>query len=176
LVLDDDELPNGSLLKDLDNLTNGSADAYLIPRRNYYSKEEYYQHIHYPDYQLRLFKKSHAKVSEKIHSRPEIRGVVEALPDKYYLVHNDAIYSNLEKYRGYARIQANETVPVHHYLLYVGYTGVAFLNSFVGSLLTKCYLDGLPGLCAAYRVAYYEMYLNVCKAVVKYKFSRGRKD
>lgn len=174
LVLDDDETPSRSLLKDLDALTNRCVDAYLIPRRNHYCKDKYYQHIHYPDYQLRLFKKNNARVSEKIHSRPLINGVVESLSDKYYLIHYDAIYSNKSKYRRYAWIQANESVPCHHFVLYFAYANHAFLKSFIRSLQGECYLDGWPGVRAAYGLAYYEWCLNMCKMVVKCKSNKDQ--
>jgi glycosyltransferase involved in cell wall biosynthesis len=169
LVLDADELLCTALLHDLDELTNYSVEAYNIPRHNYYSPYAYYKHIHYPDYQLRLFRKSKATIQKQIHSKPIINGTVKILPDIYYIIHTDAIYSNLKKYKRYAKIQSNESIGSYPGIVYILYSPISIFIKLCNNILNGCYKDSLPGLRAGFNEALYIGMLNYYKGVNKCK-------
>ena len=80
LVVDADETVSPGLAARLRDLSaTPTAEAYALPRRNYFYGE-WVEHIFWPDHQVRFFRRGAAFWDGVIHHPPEIRGRLEALP------------------------------------------------------------------------------------------------
>lgn len=133
-----------------------SADGYWITRRNYYTPDKYYQHIIYPDLQLRLFnRRKLSKINARIHSRPVIDGYTFVLPQEYYIRHLAPIFSDRAKYRRYAKTQASENPGQPSTVKAIG----QFIQWYGFALKTGCWKDGAPGMGMAYSQAFYHYWL-----------------
>jgi len=113
LYLDTDELPSRSLMKDLSWIISeaeaGNVHGFLI-RRYDIIDGELILHAQ-PGYQLRLYRRDRVLYKGIVHELPVIQGNVEALPDKYYIMHllNNISFTRYVKkrlnYARYASIQ-----------------------------------------------------------------------
>lgn len=155
LMLDADERPSHSLLKNLSTYTLSGCNGFWIARRNYYAPGKYYRHIHYPDYQLRLFKRRLAIITNQVHGAPFVVEPVIQLGSDVYIEHLDAIYSDKNKYKKYARVQAQEWSHRWPRPLYPLIAVYQATKDFLFALSQGCYLDGVVGLRAAVNRAYY---------------------
>jgi glycosyltransferase involved in cell wall biosynthesis len=156
LAVDADERFCPLFLEQLSNLNDQDIAGYWIARRNYYSPKKYYQHIIYPDYQLRLYDRRRLiKINDRIHSRPVFNGPLVKLPEEYYIEHLTPIFSDHLKYHRYALVQSREnpgapsvSAAIHQFVQWYGY-----------AVKTGCWLDGIPGLKLAYSQALYHYWL-----------------
>ena len=107
LYLDPDEEISSALADEFKSAVNESAaDAYLIPRKNIFFGKWLKWGGHYPDYQLRFFKKGRAHFPcEDIHERLAIDGIIGKM--KTPLLHYTAI--SKEFYRDKLKIKAEFT-------------------------------------------------------------------
>lgn len=100
LIVDADEEIPRSLAEKIENLIKGdaTADAYKLPRKNIVFGAWYQFAGWWPDYQLRLFKKGSVKWSDKIHSVPQVKGVVDELApaDDLAIIHHN--YQSLDQF------------------------------------------------------------------------------
>ena len=156
LFMDADERASPHLLNALDILTNrGYASGFWIPRRNYYAPYKYYRHIHYPDFQLRLFDRTVAKWPSGLHASPEIRGDCTYLYEPYHIRHLRPIYSDPGKYRRWVEIQAGSR-PIHFPpVVYRAMAPLRYAATLSRDLAGGCLLDGPRGLFAAHNHALY---------------------
>jgi len=128
-------------------LTNGSANAgFYIPRRGYFLGRWIKHCGWYPDYQLRLFRRSRARTdNRKVHEGFVVDGAVGHL--KSDLVHytHPSIEKAIAKGREYAALEAVEKAGRKRVnaLLVVLHPIYEFLNCF---LLKLGFLDGVYGL------------------------------
>jgi len=117
LYLDTDELPSRSLMKDLRWITSKAearnVHGFLIKRYDIIDCE--LALLTQP--QLRLYRRDRVLYKGIVHELPIIQGNVEALPDKYYIMHllNDISFTRYVKKRlNYARY-ASIRWPRHLY-------------------------------------------------------------
>lgn len=100
LIVDADEEVLPGLKKKITSIMNdsNSADCYYIPRQNIVFGAWIQKTGWWPDYQLRLFKKSHVEWSDQIHSIPITRGKVRELPaqKELSLLHHN--YQTVEQF------------------------------------------------------------------------------
>lgn len=129
--------------------------GYKIPRKNHYFGKFLRYGGHYPDYQLRLFKRGSVKMDgSAVHERIKITGKVGRL--KSPLIHNtySDITEYLEKQRTYIPLMVEEMEKggirkdffTKSYYLYIR-PGVRFIRRFIFKL---GFLDGYEGFLAAY--------------------------
>lgn len=102
LILDADEELTPELADTIDNLINEAElkqyDAYLIPRKNILFGQWIEHAGWWPDYQLRLFRKSEVEWGTRIHQPPTCHGTTCTLPDDVTqcIVHHN--YSSIDDY------------------------------------------------------------------------------
>lgn len=113
LFLDaDEELPT-SLSEELKKIY-AKYDIIRIPRKNIVFNTWVQHSRWWPDYQIRLFKKTMLTWPTKIHQQPEIRGGVFELPgeEKFAIVHHnyDSVDDYIIRMMRYAKIEAGEKI------------------------------------------------------------------
>jgi len=153
LYLDTDEIPSRSLMKDLHWIIS-QAEArgihgFLIKRYDIINGELALHAQPHPGYQLRLYRRDRVLYRGIVHELPVIQGNVEALPDKYYIMHllNDISFSRYMKkrlnYARYASIQwprnlhavslikraILKILPISIYLLTLRYIALTWKNN-----------------------------------------------
>lgn len=124
LILDADERPSTFLLDRLEGLASATiTNGYRIPRRNYYDQRHSKRTwgINYPDYQLRLFRKSAVTLPGGIHEHLAVSGNVADLKDELYIMHlSPGLYDLWRPHNKWIK-QAIDTTPAegffHHLLL-----------------------------------------------------------
>ncbi|MEK7684061.1 MAG: glycosyltransferase family 2 protein [Verrucomicrobiota bacterium] len=80
LLLDADERVPAKLAAKLRELSKtADADAYALPRRNYFLGQ-WLEHGFWPDHQTRFFRKGTITWSNQVHSHPEVKGKLRYLP------------------------------------------------------------------------------------------------
>lgn len=116
-ILDADEEVSPGLkeylmsLMTIDHADASIADCYYVPRKNiifnHWMKTGWW-----PDYQLRLFKRSHVTWQDEIHSIPITTGTVAELPaeEEYVILHHNyqTVDQYLDRLNRYTRIESNQ--------------------------------------------------------------------
>lgn len=111
--LDADEEISPDLSRELKKLLN-KYDAIKVPRKNMVFGSWVKHSRWWPDYQIRLFKKSVLTWPTKIHQQPEVIGEVYGLPaeEKNAILHHN--YESIDDYvlrmMRYAKIEATEKI------------------------------------------------------------------
>jgi glycosyltransferase involved in cell wall biosynthesis len=146
LSIDADERVSPELKCEIENLDIEGADGYKIPRRNYFLGRVIKSCGWYPDYQLRLFKKSRTRVTNRqVHEGFFVDGRVEKLKNDLIHYTHMTITGTLSKINEYSTLQAAEKAPrkkVHAYHILV-HPAWAFLQHFI---LRRGFKDGTYGL------------------------------
>lgn len=148
LSLDSDERVSPELRTEIQTiLTNGSAyDGYYIPRRNYFLGHWVKHCGWYPGYQLRFFRKSKARMNERlVHEAFLVEGPVGYLKNDIIHQTHPTIRITLEKINTYSSLKAEEKAsrrPVT-FLDLLLQPPMAFLHFF---FLKQGFRDGVYGL------------------------------
>ncbi|MGC8594773.1 MAG: glycosyltransferase family 2 protein [Candidatus Kryptoniota bacterium] len=146
LSIDADERVSPELKLEIENLDIERADGYKIPRRNYFLGKVIKSCGWYPDYQLRLFKKSRAGVTNRqVHEGFFVNGRIERLKNDIIHYTHMSITGTLRKINEYSSLQAIEKATrkhVHGYHILLHPTW-AFFQHFI---LRKGFKDGTYGL------------------------------
>ncbi len=148
LSIDADERVSPELKEEITAIlsTEAESDGYFIPRRNFFLGKEIKNCGWYPDYQLRLFRKSKTVVdSRKVHEGFLVSGNCSHLKnDLIHLTHNN-LHDVFKKINEYSTLEAEELYttknarPIN--ILINPMAG--FLNHY---LHRKGYKDGVYGL------------------------------
>jgi glycosyltransferase involved in cell wall biosynthesis len=148
ISLDADERVSPELKNEIQQLLNQEnlKNGYLIPRRNYFLDKVIKTCFWYPDYQMRLFKRESASVSQReVHEGFIVKGEHGELKnDSIHFTHQD-LYSTFEKINKYSSLEITEFVnakPVRKRDLII-HPVAAFLNHFISR---KGYKDGMHGM------------------------------
>ena len=147
LSLDADERVSEKLKDEIEQLDFSSADGFKIPRENYFLKKRITTCGWNKDYQLRLFRKSKTRLTERlVHEGFEVDGKVISL--KNHIIHYTftSIEKTISKINHYSSLQAIEKYKSKKA---VSGSGIilhgmsAFFRSFIS---LKGYSDGVHGL------------------------------
>lgn len=148
ISLDADERVSPELKNEIDQLLSQEnlKNGYFIPRRNYFLDKVIKTCFWYPDYQMRLFKKESASVSQReVHEGFIVKGEHGKLKnDLIHFTHQD-LYSTFEKINKYSTLEITEFInakPVRKRDLII-HPVAAFLNHFISR---KGYKDGMHGM------------------------------
>lgn len=148
ISLDADERVSPELKNEIHQLLNQEnlKNGYFIPRRNYFLDKVIKTCFWYPDYQMRLFKKESASVSQReVHEGFIVQGEHGKLKnDLIHFTHQD-LYSTFEKINKYSTLEITEFInakPVRKRDLII-HPVAAFLNHFISR---KGYKDGMHGM------------------------------
>jgi glycosyltransferase involved in cell wall biosynthesis len=146
LNIDADERVSENLKKEIDGLNFNDADAYKIPRENYLLNKHITSCGWNNDYQLRLFRKSKASVTERlVHEGFESTGRIIRLNSSLIHLTFTSIYRTVSKINNYSSLQAREKlgrtnkVKIHTIILHAF---SAFLKDFI---TLRGYKDGIYG-------------------------------
>jgi glycosyltransferase involved in cell wall biosynthesis len=148
LFLDADERITPELNSEIINLSVSEASpfGYYINRKNFYLGKWIKHCGLYPDYQLRLFRKDKAKVTDRIvHEGIEIDGPTENL--KNHILHYSCrdLYQMVHKVNYYSTLEAKEHLQNKKHITKVGvftHSISAFFRIFISR---KGYKDKLQG-------------------------------
>ncbi len=148
LSIDADERVSDGLRKEIEKLLSNEpeSDGYKIPRENYFLNKPIKSCGWYPDYQLRLFKKSKTKVTDrKVHEGFVVEGRVDKLHNVLIHFTHQSISETISKINQYSTLEAEEKVNKKkakpHQIL--THPIAAFLNHFISR---GGYKDGVYGL------------------------------
>lgn len=144
--------------------SGGSKSAYRVLRKNFYKNKPV--HLHHPDYQLRLFKKSEiGSLPKEIHRIPEVKGKIGVLKGELTHYFFTSVGDYVSKLNRYTKIeasywrQAGKKVgglnAIYYLLIRPKWR---FLQYY---FLKKGFLDGFFGLFFSISSAYYEIMVAV---------------
>ena len=178
LVVDADEIVPKTLKDYLYKLIcepNPPAGLF-IPRRNYYNGK--FMHCNYPDKILRFFKKEGTFWPPKIHSTPQIDGIVAKIPDnkkELAFIHlaNETISNRVNKNNTYTEYELERKMHRN----FNGFSLIyrPFFKFFKGYILKKGYKDGVAGFIRSCDFGYYEFIL-IAKIIEHKKLNNNSKD
>jgi glycosyltransferase involved in cell wall biosynthesis len=148
LSIDADERVTPELKEEIQSLLSAepSPDGYFIPRRNFFLGREIKNCGWYPDYQMRLFRKSKTVVDpRKVHEGFLVNGNTGHLKNAFiHFTHNN-LHDTFKKINEYSTLEAEELYlqkkakPINIFLN----PAAAFLNHFFHR---GGYKDGVYGL------------------------------
>ena len=148
LSLDTDERVSEHLREEIKSVLSDDTayDGYYIPRRGYFLGHWIKHCGWYPDHQLRLFRRSKAKMNDrKVHEAFMVNGPVGFLKNDLHHYTHPTIEKAIAKGREYAALEAAEKVGKRRVsaLLVVLHPVVEFFSSF---FLKQGFRDGVYGL------------------------------
>ena len=154
LSLDADEVVSPELKKSIiEAIKNPKYDCYEVNRKNFYAGK-YIEHVWFPEWRVRLFKKGKGKFKGEIHETLECEGRKGKLNGVLY----HYPYKNLEEHYiksiKYAKISAEvefkkgKKFKIHQLLLNPSW---AFFKMYI---LKKGFLDGIRGFSIAKSYSY----------------------
>jgi glycosyltransferase involved in cell wall biosynthesis len=150
LNIDADERISENLKNEIAGLDFSSTNGFKIPRENYFLKKHITSCGWNNDYQLRLFRKSIAKVTDKlVHEGFEVNGPVVKLNSNLIHLTFSSVEKTISKINKYSSLEAEEKFRYKRSVK--GYTIIihglsAFLRDFFS---LKGYKDGVHGLVIA---------------------------
>jgi (heptosyl)LPS beta-1,4-glucosyltransferase len=168
LVLDADEEITSALAREINNiLKNPKADYFRIPRKNMIFGKWMKHSRWWPDYNIRLFKKSFVSWNEVIHTVPMTQGAGAELEDKEELAIIHHNYDSVEQYirrmnrysTQYAVLKVKEGYKFSWKDIILKPTNEFLSRYFFG----EGYKDGLHGLALSLLQAFSELtvYLKI---------------
>ncbi|PMP70323.1 MAG: glycosyltransferase family 2 protein [Thermodesulfovibrio aggregans] len=170
LVLDADERVTEALKKEIRYKINEDKDGYFIPRKNFFLGKWIKHSGWWPDYTLRLFKKSKGKMQKRqVHEKILVEGKVGHLkePLLHYTYHS--IDDFIRKMKSYACLAAEEIVknnPSQYKIIFRMIFSPLF-TFFKMYILRAGFLDGLRGFILAVLYSFYS-FLKYAEAWEKY--------
>ncbi|MBI4971517.1 MAG: glycosyltransferase family 2 protein [Candidatus Omnitrophica bacterium] len=168
-LIDADERVSPELARSIERAVTSESkeSAFHILRANFLEGCAKPVHFNYPEYHLRLFRKSDlVSLPEKIHRVPEVRGSVgrlEGVLDHYFF---GSVTQYLEKMNFYTNLEAQYCLSDSAFSLkgVRGFTRLFFrpLGRFMEYYFAKkAILDGYWGLVFAAGAGYYELLINL---------------
>ena len=157
LSLDADERLSPALQEEVQRLcaTGMQADAYYMPRRAYFLDRWIAHSGWYPDYKLRLFRKSQTRWSGgTVHESPQVTGTVRYLQgDLWHYSYRDLAH-NLQTIDRYSTFGAQKLFAAGKQAHWYDMTLRPALTFAKKYLLRQGFRDGYPGLFIAVLTAY----------------------
>ncbi len=141
------------ILKILQN--DSLFNAYRMPRKNFYIFNFLKYGGNYPDYQIRLFKKNHAKFLKKhVHEKLIIKGETGTLKTPLLHYPYNTIKEYIKKLNFYTNFQADFWHVNKKKINIIGLLYIFFIKSYIKFIkkyiLKFGFLDGMAGLFAAF--------------------------
>lgn len=155
LSLDADELVSGPLANSIESLAGEPpCDGYRLPRLNHYFGRPLYHGGQYPDFQLRLFRKSSGRFDTRpVHESLKIDGKVGRLQGDLIHFTYETIEEYFQKFLVYTELEATRLLQSGERPTTMRAIRKMFCTpalKFIRRYLFKLgFLDGVPGLIAA---------------------------
>ncbi len=160
LLLDADEQIPKTLAAELREIAlNDACDYVFIPRKNIIFGKWIKSEMWWPDYNVRFFKKGSVIWSDKIHSKPELKGREKRLnSDENLAIHHDnyeTVNQYLQKLNKYTSVEADQMLSGGYNFKWTD--SIVFpVDDFVKTFfLQKGFKDGLHGLVLSLLQAFY---------------------
>jgi glycosyltransferase involved in cell wall biosynthesis len=166
LILDADEIVPNTLADKLREITqNTQASCVRLPRKNIIFNK-WIQHTGWwPDYNIRFFKKGAVTWTDKIHSQPDLKGMVVDLgpQEGYALTHYnyDSISQFLRKLDSYTTVTAKERIASNHQFRWNEIIELPVQEFLSRYFARQGYKDGLHGLVLSLLMAFYEFIISI---------------
>ena len=159
LSLDADERVRPELASEIRELLQGdpAAEGYLIARRSYFLGKWIRRGGWYPGYQLRLFRKSRARVlTSRVHEGFAVEGRIEKLGHDIDHHSHPSLSDSLEKLNRYSTLEALDRLDRKRVYWYdfIIHPLSAFLIKYMGQ---KAFLDGMHGFLLSWVSAFLKM-------------------
>lgn len=167
LILDADERVTEALKKEIsERITKYEADAYLIPRKNYFLGKWIKHSGWWPDYTVRLFRKDKSKMQIRaVHEKVTVEGKTAYLKEPLLHFTYQSIEDFIKKMRIYSTLSAEEISKKNFSKLRIILKMLStplftFLKMFI---LRLGFLDGVRGVLLAVFYSFYS-FLKYAKA------------
>src|SRR3989344_2849708 len=178
LFLDEDEELSAGLVESLIH-NIGKYDYFAFPRKNIIFGKWIENSRWWPDYQVRLFRKSKVTWPKIIHSQPQLtgNGFAVAQDERFAIIHHN--YGTIDQYLSkgmrYAKAQAKERLDEQkNYTIIDSFN--EGLSEFIGRFFAeKGYRDGIHGLVLATLQMFYT-FLVYCYYFEGKKFKAEDRD
>lgn len=179
LLLDADEQIPNALAKKLSEIAEENVCDYVwIPRKNILFNKWIKSEMWWPDYNVRFFKKEKVVWSNKIHSKPDLKGVEQKLELSEDLAINHNNYETIsqfllrmDKYTA-AEVESFDKNDKINFLDAIRFPVNDFVKTF---FLQKGFQDGLHGLVLSFLQAFY-MEIVFAKLWEKRGFTETQND
>jgi glycosyltransferase involved in cell wall biosynthesis len=145
-LLDADETVPPTLWPKIEEMVleeKNTLAGYYLPRQNWILGAKIKSAGWWPDYQLRVFRKTKIQWPERIHAVPAIDGPTEKLPalDEFAIIHQN--YSTVESYIDRLNTYTSKEPKLHQQR---DVTGASLVNVVAADLLRRMFADrGLEG-------------------------------
>lgn len=155
LSLDSDEMVSGELAKSITSLPEAPAcDGYRLARLNHYFGRPLRHGGQYPDYQLRLFRKSRGRFDTRpVHEALRLEGTVGKLDGDLIHYTYESIDEYLRKFLSYTELESGRLLEsgerptaLRALRKMICAPALKFIRRY---LFKGGFLDGVPGLLAA---------------------------
>lgn len=173
LQLDADEVVSEELVKEIKKVTSLKSDTngYWIPRRNVFLGRFLTKGGQYPDYTLRLYRKSKGRLPAKdVHEQAAVEGKVEYLKNDLLHLRDKSFSIYMERFNRYTDLLANQIKEEGIDKNIFSFTNYIFVKSslwFIKAYFRhKGFVDGFPGFVFAlfsslrFPVAYLKFWIN----------------
>lgn len=166
LIIDADERITKTLRKKILNaIQNDSNDYYTLPRKNIIFGKWIEHTGWWPDYNIRLFKKSKVSWEDEIHSVPVTQGQgadFEPIEENAIVHYNyKDVESFINRLNRYSTIQARERVAIHKKFSWqnlISKPTSEFVNRYFN---LEGYKDGVHGLALSFLQAFSELVTEI---------------
>lgn len=157
--LDADEVASPELLDEIRQIFDGShrenVDGYYMSRMTYYMGRWIRHGTWYPDYKLRLFKKSAGRyVGENPHPKVVVDGGTLRLKGKILHYTMGSFSKNLQILDSYTDIYAQNRIDASANFSHVAMMTRPIIEFLKGYVIKAGFLDGMPGLIIAVTSAF----------------------
>lgn len=151
LYIDTDEVIDRDLRFEISELIANNQSlitSYAIPRRNFIFGQEFKHSGQYPDYQIRLFKKTALKKWKgKLHESPIYNGKLGYLKNPLLHYKNITLSEMLDKTNKWSEIEAQLLFDAGHPKMNIArFASVAFREFWLRMIKQMAFLDGTKGI------------------------------
>ena len=158
LSLDADEVVTEALRRQIISVleADGPADGYRVPRKNIFFGKWLRHGEHWPDHQIRLFRKKTGRFNEKpVHESVDVDGTVEALPEPLEHYGYDDIGEFFARQVRYAALAAGELHMKGRIPGVADFLFRPFWRFIKGYIIKGGWLDGREGFIVSVGYTYY---------------------
>lgn len=149
LYLDTDEEILDTLKNEIESIIkNSENNAFAIPRRNIIFGKQFKYSGQYPDYQIRLFKKSKLnKWVGEVHEEPIFEGKLGHIKNPMIHRKNMTLSEMIEKTNKWSEIEADLMIKANHPPMNIFRFFTAGMREFIQRFIKeKAFLDGKEGI------------------------------
>jgi (heptosyl)LPS beta-1,4-glucosyltransferase len=150
LYVDDDERLTKELINEIKSIVKEKSEysAFAIPRKNVIFGKEFKHCGQWPDYVIRLFKKTDLKKWQgKVHEQPEFNGELKHIEGAFVHLKHDDLESMVDKTNNWSEIEAKLMFDAEHPPMNIPrFITAMWREFFLRMIKQKAFLDGPEGI------------------------------